>query len=163
MAARIAAGYPHAWRLDMEKALGLAAQMNAGPISYECFDEMGRMSSMPADPARWGDVLLASRDRPASYHLAVVVDDAIQGVTHVTRGTDLLAATDVHRLLQILLDLPAPLYRHHRLILDASGCKLSKTHRDKSLRSLRSEGVTADQVRRQLGFDKGDETLAELS
>jgi glutamyl-Q tRNA(Asp) synthetase len=163
MAARIEAGEPHAWRLDMEKALGLATQTNPRGISYGCFDETGRVSHAPADPARWGDVLLASRDRPASYHLAVVVDDAIQGVTHITRGTDLLAATDVHRLLQILLELPAPLYRHHRLILDPSGRKLSKTHRDKSLRSLRAEGVTADQIRRQLGFDNGDETLAELS
>jgi glutamyl-Q tRNA(Asp) synthetase len=82
-----------------------------------------------------------------------VTDDALQGVTHITRGADLLAATDIHRLLLTLLGLPAPLYCHHRLILAPSGRKLAKSARDKSLRSLRAEGVTAAAVKRQLGFD----------
>ena len=87
-----------------------------------------------ADPARWGDVVLVRKDTPASYHLAVVVDDAAQGITHVTRGADLSAATDLHRLLQVLLDLPAPVYAHHALITDASGRKLSKSAGDVGLR-----------------------------
>jgi glutamyl-Q tRNA(Asp) synthetase len=153
-AARIAAGEPHALRLDMEKALALALRANGGPLSFLRFDdETGGTERVRADPARWGDVLLASRDRPASYHLAVVTDDARQGVTHVTRGADLLAATDIHRLLQILLGLPGPLYCHHRLILDPSGRKLAKSHNDTSLRSLRADGVTAEDIRARLGFD----------
>jgi glutamyl-Q tRNA(Asp) synthetase len=148
-AARIAAGEPYALRLDIAKALGLLR----GPLTYVSFDDAGETQTVTARPERWGDVLLASRDRPASYHLAVVTDDASQGVTHITRGADLLAATDIHRLLQTLLGLPAPLYCHHRLILAPSGRKLAKSARDKSLRSLRAEGVTAAAVKRQLGFD----------
>jgi glutamyl-Q tRNA(Asp) synthetase len=148
-AARIAASEPYALRLDNRKAL---AKANIA-LSYVSFDEAGQTRQVKAHPERWGDILLASRDRPASYHLAVVVDDALQGVTHVTRGADLEAATDIHRLLQALLGLPAPLYCHHRVILDPSGRKLAKSARDKSLRSLRAEGVTAADVRRQLGFD----------
>jgi glutamyl-Q tRNA(Asp) synthetase len=152
VAERVAAGEPHALRLDMEKALAAAMEMSGGAITFTSFDDAGRTGIVAVDPARWGDVLLASRDRPASYHLAVVTDDALQAITHVTRGADLLAATDVHRVLQILLRLPAPLYCHHRLILDPSGRKLAKSARDKSLQSLRAEGVTADEVRRRLGF-----------
>jgi len=148
-APRIAAGEPYALRLDNARAL---ARLDAR-LSYVSFDEAGARRQVTVHPERWGDILLASRDRPASYHLAVVVDDALQGVTHVTRGADLEAATDIHRLLQALLGLPAPLYCHHRLILDPSGRKLAKSARDKSLRSLRAEGVTAADVRRQLGFD----------
>ncbi len=163
VAARIAAGEPHAWRLDIAKAIARAGEIEDRPLSWDCTAQTGRTSRIQADPARWGDVLLASRDRPASYHLAVVVDDALQGVTHVTRGADLLAATDVHRLLQVLLGLPAPLYCHHRLILDASGRKLSKSDRDKSLTSLRAEGVTAEDIRHRLGFHKEDESLRDMS
>jgi len=148
-AARIAAGEPYAMRLDNTKA---RARANVR-LSYVCFDEAGQTREVMAHPERWGDILLASRDRPASYHLAVVVDDALQGITHVTRGADLEAATDIHRLLQALLGLPAPLYCHHRLIFDPFGRKLAKSARDKSLRSLRAEGVTAADIRRQLGFD----------
>jgi glutamyl-Q tRNA(Asp) synthetase len=154
VAARIAAGEPHALRLDMDKALAAALRKNGGPLSFVSFDEAGRQESVGAHPQRWGDVLLASRDRPASYHLAVVTDDCLQGITHVTRGADLLAATDIHRLLQVLLDLPAPLYCHHRLILAPDGRKFAKSQRDKSLRALRGEGATPDAIRRQLGFDR---------
>ena len=96
--------------------------------------------------------MLARKERPASYHLAVVTDDALQGVTHVTRGVDLLAATDIHRVLQILLDLPDPLYCHHRLILDEAGRKLSKSYDDKSLRSLRAEGATPEMIKDMVGL-----------
>ena len=93
-----------------------------------------------AAPAGWGDAVIVRKDIPASYHLAVVVDDAWQGVTHVTRGRDLYAATDLHRLLQVLLDLPAPVYHHHRLIIDqVGGVQLAKSARDPSLRSLRDK------------------------
>ena len=148
-AARIAAGEPYALRLDIGKALALLDS----PLTFDSLDDTGETRGATAHPERWGDVLLASRDRPASYHLAVVTDDALQGVTHITRGADLLAATDIHRLLQVLLGLHGPLYCHHRLILDPSGRKLAKSARDKSLRSLRAEGTTAAAIRQQLGFD----------
>ena len=89
---------------------------------------------------------------PTSYHLAVVVDDAWQGVTHVTRGRDLYAATDLHRLLQVLLDLPEPIYHHHRLVVDPTGRKLAKSARDTSLRSLRAQGVSRAEIRRRVGL-----------
>ena len=103
-----------------------------------------------ARPERWGDVVLRRKDAPASYHLAVVVDDAAQGITHVTRGRDMEAATDIHVLLQMLLGLAAPIYTFHRLILDASGRKLAKSARSLSLRALRAEGWTPDRLRREL-------------
>jgi glutamyl-Q tRNA(Asp) synthetase len=101
-----------------------------------------------ADPTLWGDAVIVRKDVPTSYHLAVVVDDAWQGVSHVTRGRDLFAATHVHRLLQVLLDLPEPLYQHHRLITDAQGRKLAKSARDAGLRSLREAGASPADVRR---------------
>lgn len=107
---------------------------------------------MRAAPERWGDVVIVRKDIPASYHLAVVVDDARQGITHVTRGLDLFAATDVHRLLQVFLELPELIYHHHRLITDANGRKLSKSARDTSLRALRAAGVTPQDVRRLIGL-----------
>jgi glutamyl-Q tRNA(Asp) synthetase len=105
-----------------------------------------------ADPAAWGDVILGRKDAPTSYHLAVVLDDAAQGVTHVVRGQDLFWSTSVHRLLQALLDLPAPVYHHHRLILDADGRKLSKSTQATGLRELRAQGVTAAEIRTMLGL-----------
>jgi glutamyl-Q tRNA(Asp) synthetase len=113
----------------------------------------GETGIVAAGPAVWGDVILARRDTPTSYHLAVVVDDASQGVTHVVRGRDLFFATAVHRLLQALLDLPQPTYCHHRLILDGDGRKLSKSTLATGLRALRSQGVTAAAVRRLAGLD----------
>ena len=97
-------------------------------------------------------MLLVGRDRPASYHIAVVVDDALQGITHVVRGRDLYAATSVHVLLQRLLGLPAPRYHHHRLITDAAGRKLSKSDRDMALATLRAAGRTPDDIRRMVGL-----------
>jgi glutamyl-Q tRNA(Asp) synthetase len=104
-----------------------------------------------ADPKRWGDVVLARKDTPASYHLAVVVDDALQGVTDVVRGADLKPATGLHRLLQRLLGLPAPSYRHHALLLCAEGEKLSKSKSSTTLRDLRAEGMSAMAVREAAG------------
>ena len=100
----------------------------------------------------WGDVVLARKEMPTSYHLAVVVDDARQGVTHVVRGQDLFWSTSVHRVLQALLGLPAPNYHHHRLILDAEGKKLSKSTRATALRALRESGATPEDIRRMVGL-----------
>jgi glutamyl-Q tRNA(Asp) synthetase len=139
--ARKAAGQPYALRLHMKKALSAARDKLAGAaLTFREGDAEGREEVHPGQPERWGDVVLARKDTPASYHLAVVVDDALQNVTHVTRGRDLFAATGLNRLLQVLLDLPEPVYRHHCLITDERGRKLSKSHRDTSLYSLRLAG-----------------------
>ena len=135
---------PHALRLDMQKACALLH----APLTFTELAE----GAIIAEPSAWGDVVLARRDIATSYHIAVVVDDALQGITHVVRGRDLFAATSIHRLLQELLGLPAPLYRHHALIGDEAGRKLSKSAGDRSLGCLREAGVTADAIRRELGF-----------
>ena len=108
--------------------------------------------SIAARPQAWGDVILARKETPTSYHLSVVIDDALQGVTEVVRGQDLFHATSVHALLQHLLDLPAPSYRHHRLIRDAAGHKLSKSTGATGLRELREAGVSPAEVRRRVGL-----------
>ena len=113
----------------------------------------GNTGNNIADPAAWGDVILARKDAPASYHLAVTVDDAAQSVSDIVRGQDLFHATSVHRLLQALLGLPAPRYRHHRLILDADGKKLSKSTAATGLRELRAQGLRPADIRRLLGLD----------
>jgi glutamyl-Q tRNA(Asp) synthetase len=148
-ARRMASGEPHALRLDMAAALARAGQLTwseggAGPL--------GETGIIAADPAAWGNVVLARKDAPASYHLAVTVDDAVQGITEVVRGRDLFHATSVHRLLQALLGLPAPRYHHHRLILDADGRKLSKSTQSTSLRELRAQGVKPTDIRRLVGL-----------
>lgn len=125
--ARIAAAARHGWRMDMAGA------------------------EEPAAP-QWGDVMIAKRHVGSSYHIAVVVDDALQGVTHVVRGRDMEAATAIHLLLQRLLGLPSPHYHHHDLIRDDAGQKLSKSLKSASLASLRAAGVAAADVRAQLGF-----------
>src|SRR5260221_6845468 len=102
----------------------------------------GETGIIPADPAAWGDVILARKDVPTSYHLSVVIDDARQGITRVVRGQDLFHVTGLHRLLQVLLGLPQPVYHHHRLVLDAEGRKLSKSTRATGLRELRAAGAT---------------------
>jgi glutamyl-Q tRNA(Asp) synthetase len=141
-AARIAAREAHALRLDMAVALaGLAAPLT--------FAEHGRRRS--CDPARFGDAVLARKDIPASYHLCVTHDDALQGVTLVTRGEDLLAATDLHRLLQHLMGWPEPAYAHHPLLTDATGRRLAKRDRAATIRDLRAAGVDAAEVRRRAG------------
>lgn len=134
---------PFCLRLDMERALALVGTS----LTWREFGEGDEARLVAAEPARWGDVMLARKDIPASYHIAVVTDDAIQGVTDVMRGRDLYHATSVHRVLQALLDLPQPNYRHHWLVLDADGRKLSKSTFAKSVRSLREQGVPAQEVR----------------
>jgi glutamyl-Q tRNA(Asp) synthetase len=170
-----------ALRLDMRKAVGMAGQglswreaapslfAGEGTLTTEILDEGRPLLPLPrsgggvgrgpaqhalieAHPSRWGDVVLARKDTPASYHLAVVVDDAGQGVTNVVRGRDLFQATSVHRLLQRLLDLPEPDYFHHALILDDAGEKLAKSRGSQTLRDLREAGVSAREARRRAGF-----------
>lgn len=144
-----AAGRYAAQRLDMNEALA----ESGARIGWREFSASGASRDVSGEPNIWGDVVLARKDVPASYHIAVVVDDALQGVTDVVRGKDLLAATSLHRLLQVLLGLPAPDYHHHDLIRDDAGAKMSKSALSKPLRTLRAEGVTPADVRRRLGFD----------
>ncbi|BCA59784.1 glutamyl-Q tRNA(Asp) synthetase [Sphingomonas sp. HMP6] len=176
-AARVAAGVPYAWRLDVGRAV--AQVRHPGPVPGSTYphapqpvlhggprhkagvtdlewpdallwhDEIA--GDVLADPLALGDVVLARKDAPASYHLAVTVDDAAQGVTHVVRGVDLFSATHIHRLLQALLDLPTPLYRHHALLTGADGQRLAKRHGAPTLESVRLRGgeglALADQLR----------------
>ena len=144
---RMEAGDPYALRLDMAAAIARTGALSWGETGAE--SEAG---SVAAAPQMWGDVVLARKETPTSCHLAVVVDDARQRVTHVVRGQDLLWSTSVHRVLQALLDLPAPSYHHHRLILDAEGKKLSKSTRATALRALRESGATAADIRRMVGL-----------
>jgi len=141
---KVAAGEAYALRLDAAKA--------ARETGLLCFDEHGagpdgETGRIAVDPLKFGDVVLARKESPAAYHLAVVVDDAFQGVTLVTRGNDLFAAAHVQRLLQALLALPAPAYAHHRLILDEHGRKFSKRDRAATLRALRESGATPGDIR----------------
>jgi glutamyl-Q tRNA(Asp) synthetase len=133
---------PYALRLDMAAALA-----RVGPLRWREGE-----GSVAAQPEAWGDVVLARKDIPTSYHLSVVVDDALQGITHVVRGQDLYWSTSVHRLLQELLGLPAPTYHHHRLVLDDEGRKLSKSTRATALRELRAQGVTPRVIRSMVGL-----------
>ena len=148
--ALIASGAPFAWRLDMTRAMqGIHA-----PLSWiEAGETGGDGAPEPADPALWGDVILGRRDTPTSYHLSVTLDDDLQGITDVIRGRDLFAATSVHRLLQHLLGLRQPTYRHHALITDPAGRKLSKSDGDTALQSLREGGATPVDIRRMAGLD----------
>src|SRR5438445_95305 len=136
---------PYALRVDMEKATEWA-----GPLRWSetGTGPSGESGDIAAEPAAWGDVIVGRKETPTSYHLAVVIDDALQGVTHVVRGQDLFWSTSVHRVLQALLDLPAPSYHHHRLILDADGKKLSKSTQATGLRELRAQGRTPADIRR---------------
>jgi glutamyl-Q tRNA(Asp) synthetase len=124
-------------------------------LRWREYGEGAHSSQHPAAPEVWGDVVLRGRDLAASYHLAVVVDDALQGVTDIVRGRDLFAATAVHRLLQALLGLAEPRYRHHRLVLDRDGAKLSKSRQSWSLDELRMTGLASAEVRGALGFGAG--------
>jgi glutamyl-Q tRNA(Asp) synthetase len=144
--ARIAAGAPYALRLDMK-----AAAARAGALRFRDRDR----GEIAVDPAGCGDVVLARKDVATSYHLAVTLDDAAQGVTLVTRGEDLLHATHIHRILQALLDLPEPEYWHHRLLRDAAGRRYAKRDRARTIRDLRESGMTASDVRRMAGYSAG--------
>lgn len=153
IAARADSEAPFALRLDMKRALERAG----GALTWREAGAEGEALFAPAieiaaDPAAWGDVVLARKETPTSYHLSVVIDDARQGITDVVRGQDLYHATSVHRLLQTLLGLDAPVYRHHRLILGEDGRKLSKSNRDTSIRALREAGMSHADLRRRIGL-----------
>jgi glutamyl-Q tRNA(Asp) synthetase len=142
-AAREKRGEPYALRLDTHKAMARITK----PLLWQEGDHQ-----VEAHPEQWGDVILGRKETPASYHLSVVLDDALQGVTHIVRGMDLYESTSIHRLLQVILRLPAPLYDHHRLILDGSGRKLAKRDPSTTLRDLRKSGWTKDEVRKAVGL-----------
>jgi glutamyl-Q tRNA(Asp) synthetase len=142
-AARIADGVPYALRLNMARAVA-----QCGPLF---FTELGE-GAIVCDPAAFGDIVIARKDAPASYHLCVTHDDAVQGVTLVTRGIDLKPATHLHRLLQALMGWPAPFYAHHKLLTDAAGRRLAKRDRAATLRDLRMSGATPEEVRALAGW-----------
>jgi glutamyl-Q tRNA(Asp) synthetase len=145
------AAEPYALRIAMDRAVARAGvltwtETGAGPH--------GQTGVVTASPQMWGDVVLARKEQPTSYHLSAVLDDALQGVTDVVRGQDLFWSTSVHRLLQALLGLPEPNYHHHKLILDDDGRKLSKSTQATGLRELRAAGSTALDIRRILGLGR---------
>lgn len=141
-AQRLATGHAACWRLHMDRAI-----RKAGPLRWWDAGHGWRNAA----PDRQGDVVLARKDAPVSYHLAVTLDDAVQGVTDVIRGEDLLDATDIHRLLQALLDLPTPRYRHHPLLRDETGARLAKRDNAPALADLRAQGWTPEAVRARIG------------
>jgi len=145
----IAAGVPYALRLDMAAAIALAGELSWQELGKGPDGETGTIA---ARPEAWGDVIIARKETPTSYHLSVVIDDALQGITEVVRGADLFWSTSVHRLLQHLLGLPAPVYRHHVLLRDAEGRKLSKSTGSTGLRELRAAGVTPAEIRTLVGL-----------
>ena len=151
---RRTADQAHAWRLDMKRAIE-----RAGPLSWREGER-----EMKAEPSAFGDVVLARKDAPASYHLAVTVDDAAQQITDIVRGRDLQPSTHVHRLLQALLDLPSPTYHHHALLVDSQGRRLAKRHGAPSLADLRAEGVDPLELVEQLrlGQMPGGYSLADV-
>lgn len=147
---KLKSGAAYALRLDMAEA-----QSRVGRLSWneQGFGPRGETGDVAANPEQWGDVILARKETPTSYHLSVVVDDALQGVTNIVRGLDLFWATGVHRLLQELLGLPQPVYRHHSLEFDEAGKKLSKSTAATGLRELRAKGATPESIRSLLGLD----------
>jgi glutamyl-Q tRNA(Asp) synthetase len=142
-------GAPYTLRLDMAAAIARVGDL---AWSERGLGPAGERGAVTAHPEAWGDVILARKEIPTSYHLSVVIDDALQGVTEVVRGQDLFWSTSVHRLLQALLDLPQPAYRHHRLVPDATGQKLSKSTGATGLRALRAGGATPADIRRLVGL-----------
>jgi glutamyl-Q tRNA(Asp) synthetase len=148
---RVDAGEAYALRLAIDAAVaqaGVLTWTEAGSGPH------GQTGTVTAAPMMWGDVIVARKEIPTSYHLAVTLDDAFQGVSDVVRGQDLFWSTSIHRLLQALLGLPEPIYHHHRLILDADGRKLSKSTQAKSLRELRADGSSAQDIRRMVGLGR---------
>ncbi len=141
VAERLSRGDAHAWRLHMEMAYEMLGRLHWEDMLY------GEQEVIARD---WGDPVLARKEFPASYHLCVVLDDAYQGITHVTRGLDLFSSTHLHRVIQALLDLPTPLYRHHGLICDENGKRLAKRDGARSLTSLREAGISRERVIKSL-------------
>jgi glutamyl-Q tRNA(Asp) synthetase len=148
---RIAAGEPYALRLATDAAVARAGVLTWTETGLGPQGQTGRVT---AAPQIWGDVVLARKEIPTSYHLAVTVDDALQSASDIVRGRDLFWSTSIHRLLQALLGLPEPNYHHHKLILDSDGNKLSKSAQAKSLRELRAEGAGATDIRRMVGLGR---------
>lgn len=146
-AGKLAAGEPFAWRLSLDAA----ARRLGGFQGLTFIDETE--GEVTARPELAGDIVLARKDVGVAYHLAVVVDDALQGITHVIRGRDLFEATHIQRLLQALLSLPTPAYRHHALLVGPDGKRFAKRDKSETLRSLRESGMSAAELRRDLGFD----------
>ncbi|AVX03074.1 glutamate--tRNA ligase [Maritalea myrionectae] len=146
---KLAKNMPHSYRLNMQKALA----QTGTPTWMEMEADLKTIHTINTDPMAWGDVILVRKDTPTSYHLSVVLDDAVQHISHVTRGKDLYFATAIHRVLQIVLDLPEPLYHHHDLIRDEAAEKLSKSKKAQSLKELRQQGWSAQQVRAAIGMD----------
>ena len=148
---RVEAGETYALRLAIDAAVARTGVLAWTETGLGPYDNTGTIT---AAPLMWGDVIVGRKETPTSYHLAVAVDDALQGVTDVMRGQDLFWSTSIHRLLQALLCLPEPIYHHHRLIFDAQGRKLAKSTQAKSLRDLRAEGATAQDIRRMIGLGR---------
>jgi glutamyl-Q tRNA(Asp) synthetase len=149
VADRLAKGERPQMRLDHKRAVALTGMV---PFSVAGPDPFDRPQLRYADLSRWGDIVIQRRDVPTSYHLSVVLDDAAQGITHVTRGRDMEAATDIHVHLQMLLALSSPTYTFHRLVVDSAGRKLAKSKGSPSLRDFRDAGWTPARVREELGF-----------
>jgi glutamyl-Q tRNA(Asp) synthetase len=152
-ARRAARGEPYAWRLSLDAAERALGGFGALFFEEEGAGPDGQTGRIAARPDLGGDVVLARKDVGVAYHLAVVVDDALQGMTHVIRGQDLFEATHVQRLLQALLGLPTPVYRHHPLLLGPDGKRLAKRDQAETLAEVRARGMTAKALRRELGFD----------
>ena len=140
---KLSAGLPYAFRLDVKNALKLVGKLTWTDVIK---------GKQKVQPYGLGDIVIARKDTPTSYHLAVTVDDAIQGVTLVTRGEDLLLSTSIHRLIQSLLGLEAPTYYHHRLFMDSNGAKLSKRDETMTIRFLRHSGRTPEDIKRMVGM-----------
>ncbi|MEO0464994.1 MAG: tRNA glutamyl-Q(34) synthetase GluQRS [Pseudomonadota bacterium] len=147
---RFSRGDAFAWRLSLD-----AAKLEMGVLLYSALsyqiDQDGALETLTADPAQHGDIALTRKDSPAAYHLAACHDDALQQITHVVRGEDLVGAPHIHTLLQALMDWPRPVYRHHPLVLDENEEKLSKRTGGKSLASLRDDGLTPSEIWRLAG------------
>ncbi|MBC6980345.1 tRNA glutamyl-Q(34) synthetase GluQRS [Caulobacter sp. 17J80-11] len=152
-AALLAEGRPYAWRLSLDRAQETVGGWEALTFTEAGEGPLGETGVIQARPETAGDVVLARKDVGVAYHLAAVFDDALQGVSHVVRGQDLFEATHIQRLLQALLDLPTPRYRHHPLLTDAQGRRFAKRDRAESLRELRARGVSPRELRAELGFD----------
>ncbi len=150
----LAEGAAFAWRLDTSHAVRIAEKTTAGPLTFteEGAGPKGEHGTIMATPEIFGDPVIARKDSGTSYHLASVYDDAHQGVTHIIRGEDLFPATHLHRLLQAMLDLPAPIYRHHRLITDETGKRFAKRDHAVTIKALRESGETHSSLRRRVGL-----------
>ncbi len=147
---KMANNQPFQLRLDMDKAIEIAGELN---IKTAQPNPLAKTKFLKASPSRWGDVVIVRKDIPTSYHLSVVIDDDAQKITHVTRGEDLKAATDVHIILQSLLELETPIYTHHRLIKDETNMKLAKSKHSTPLRDLRASGISAKEIIAQFDFN----------